>query len=169
MIDAEAAIASAEAALADLRQQRDPMLLPWGEVSAGDPVLVHDVGGSPAYWLVPVRAERRAIGFARIDGRGRVAAIGITCRTPDRIAACPRLVTGLSAAEATAKALAEGGLAPGETLGEPRYVHDGPPGREAWLVETRLGGRPSRWIFVSAAGCYSRPAGVRHGEDPGAE
>jgi hypothetical protein len=162
VIDAAAAEAAASSALAALVRQRDAMLLPWGEVGTGTPVLVHTPEGAPAYWLVPLVAAARAIGFARVDQAGAVAAIGITCRTPGRVEACPRLVTVLSASEALARAK----LRPGETARPPRYVHDGPPGREAWLIETERGGRPHRWIFVTAAGAYDRPAGTPFGSDP---
>lgn len=162
MIGAAAAVASAAAALAVLVRQRDAMLAPWGDVTTGEPVMVETPEGAPAYWLVPLVAASRAIGFARVDAAGRVAAIGVTCRTPGRVQDCPRLVTGLSAAEA----LAAAPLEPGEAASPPRYVHDGPPGREAWLIATRRAGRPHRWIFVTAGGAYARPAGMAHGSDP---
>jgi hypothetical protein len=31
------------------------------------------------------------------------------------------------------------------------YVHDGPPGREAWVIEVSRQGRATRWIFVRRA------------------
>jgi hypothetical protein len=162
VIDAAAAEAAASAALAALVRQRDAMLLPWGEVGTGAPVRVHTPEGAPSYWLVPLVAAARVIGFARVGATGEVAAIGITCRTPGRIEACPRLVTVLSASEALARVR----LVPGETARTPRYVHDGPPGREAWLIETERGGLPHRWIFVTEGGTYDRPAGMPFGSDP---
>jgi hypothetical protein len=74
-----------------------------------------------------------------------------------------------AAPEAAAKARAEIGLQEGETLVTPRFVHDGPPGREAWLMETRQLQRPLRWIFVTPGGCTARRAGARIGGDPGVE
>lgn len=165
MIGEAAASAAAAAALASLARQHDPMLLPWGEVTTGAPLPVHTPGGAHAYWLVPLTSRGRAIGFVRVDAAARVAAIGITCRTPDRIDACPAHVTGLSAEEAAARA----GLRPGETASPARLVHDGPPGREAWLVETWRGGAPARWVFVTAGGCHDRPAGTPHVSAPSCE
>jgi hypothetical protein len=162
VIDGAAAAAEGAAALTALMRSGDALLLPWGNVTVGGPVLVETLAGAPSYWLVPLIAAARAIGFARVDPAGRVAAIGITCRTPGRVEDCPRLVTGLSSAEARARALLE----PGETALPPRYVHDGPPGREAWLIETRRGGLPQRWIFVTPGGAYSRPAGTVPGTNP---
>jgi hypothetical protein len=45
------------------------------------------------------------------------------------------------------------------------FVHDGPPGREAWLVPVAVGGgRITRWIFVSEGGIYERTAGELRAE-----
>jgi hypothetical protein len=169
MIDAGYARRAAADALAAARRDQDPALRPWGRVSVGVPFVVQDVAGSPSYWLVPLVAKQRAIGFVRVDGGGRVIAVGVTCRTPERVAECARHVTGITADEAIAKAQSEVELAAGETLTRPRYVHDGPPGREAWLIETVLGSRPHRWLFASSGGCYERPAGVVLAGSPGRE
>ena len=93
--------------------------------------------------------------------------IGLICRTPDRIEACPSVVTLLTAEEA--ETAAHSLLEPGETASPPRFVHDGPPGREAWLIETRRAGRPARWITVTPGGASPREAGRRIGEDPTVE
>jgi hypothetical protein len=167
MIDAEAALRAAVATLQGMQREGDPLLRPWGKLSPAAPVLVHDVAGTPSYWLVPFVARDRAVAFARVDKRGRTMAIGSACRTPGDIASCPRVVTGITAEEAVARVRAEGRLAPGEAIAETRYVHDGPPGREVWLVATTLDGRPNRWLFVSRAGVYERPAGARVGENLG--
>jgi len=47
----------------------------------------------------------------------------------------------------------------GDSALEPVYVHDGPYGREAWLVEVLRNGRPNRWIFVTPAFIYERTCG----------
>lgn len=165
MIGGDGAREAAAGALAALVAGADAMIAPWPGLTVGAPVVVGDITGAPAYWLVPLEAERRVIGAARVDAGGRVMTIGITCRTPDRIADCPHVVTGLTAEEAAAAVV----LAPGETASPPRFIHDGPPGREAWLVETTKGGRPARWITITPGGTAARPAGVRVGEDPGRE
>jgi hypothetical protein len=165
MIAADRAREAAAGALAALAAEGDAMLKPWPALSVGAPVVVGDIAGAPAYWLVPLEAEARVIGAARVDAGGRVMTIGITCRTPDRIEACPAVVTGLTADEAAAAVVLE----PGETASAPRFIHDGPPGREAWLVETLREGRPARWITITPGGAASRPAGTRVGEDTGRE
>jgi hypothetical protein len=171
MIAADRAREAAAGALAALAAEGDAMLAPWPALSVGAPVMVGDIAGAPAYWLVPLEAPGhlggRVIGAARVDAVGRVMTIGVTCRTPARIADCPRTVTGVTAAEAASAAAAL--LARDETASPPRFVHDGPPGREAWLVETEQGGRPARWITVTQGGAAARPAGARVGEDPGRE
>jgi hypothetical protein len=53
-----------------------------------------------------------------------------------------------------------------ETMAEPMYVHDGPIGREAWLVVIRDHGVPTRWVFVTPGGSYERPAGQVLPESP---
>lgn len=167
MIGSEAARAAAAAALASLRAGGDRSFAAWPEASAGAPVAVSDMGGTASYWLVPLEAHGRAVGAVRVDAAGRVMTIGATGRTPGRIEDCPALVTLLGAGEAGA--MARAALEPGEAAAPARFVHDGPPGREGWLVETRRGGRPARWLLVTPGGVAARPAGVRVGDDPGLE
>jgi hypothetical protein len=114
----------------------------WGSATTGEPVLVHDVDGQPSYWTVPIEADGRVIGFVRVGLDGVVSASGVP---RDRRA----VVTGITEADAAA---AVSSLA--EEIERPVYVHDGPPGREAWLV--RAG---TRRYFVTAAGVRTEPAG----------
>ncbi|WP_144299760.1 hypothetical protein [Elioraea rosea] len=167
MIGRDEARAAAADTLSALLAAHDPLFAPWPEPEAGAPVMVEDLSGAPSYWLVPLEAKGRAIGAARVDERGHVMTIGLICRTPDRIEACPRVVTLLTAEEA--EAAARSVLGPGETASPPRFVHDGPPGREAWLIETSRDARPARWITVTPGGATARPAGQRIGDDPGLE
>jgi hypothetical protein len=74
-------------------------------------------------------------------------------------------VTRIDAGAAAAQAAGRVHGARGETAAAPVYVHDGPPGREAWLVEVSRGGRPTRWIFVTPGAVYERPAGTLQGAD----
>ena len=46
-----------------------------------------------------------------------------------------------------------------ESVAEPVFVHDGPIGREAWLVVISSKTRPHRWVFVTKGGHYERAAG----------
>jgi hypothetical protein len=164
-IDADEAQAVARQEIESAAWQRDAMFQPWRQSSLGSPVLVCTVHREPSYWLVPVMIEGRAAGFVRVLGTGRVAAMGVHYRDVKHIPACPVVVTGITAEEASRKVRSEVHLTPGETSGDPVFVHDGPPGREAWLVETYREGRPARWIFVTPAFIYERPAGELLRED----
>lgn len=167
MIGAREARDAAAGALASVLAARDPLFAPWPEPAVGAPVLVATVAGAPSYWLVPLEVAGRVIGAARIDAQARVMTIGLVCRTPHRIEDCPRVATLLTAEEAAARARTV--LEPGEEALPPRFVHDGPPGREAWLVETRHEGRPARWIVVTQGGATARKAGASAGGGPGVE
>jgi hypothetical protein len=147
--DAAADLAKRE--LAALGGTSDPVAGNWGAAECGDPVLVHDLRRAPSYWLVPVISQGGVAGAIRVMGNGVVAAI-------ERFRQPTQVVTGLDAAQARQRAAER--IASNEVLGEPRYVHDGPPGREAWLVEVLKEDRPVRWIFLNAGGAYERPAGT---------
>lgn len=152
----QAAVEALDSGLAarELANQPDGV---WDEA-----VLVHDISSRPSYWLVPYRVEGRVVGFARVLGDGRLFAIGSTGRRGRRAGDYPREATGLSGDQA--RLAVAGALEPGEVATAPIFVHDGPPGREAWLVETRRDGEPHRWVFVTAAGTYQRPAGQLLGD-----
>lgn len=137
----------------------DPLFAPWRAASTGEPVLVYNLWKQPSYWLVPVVSGGRVIGFIRLLDTGAVSALGAYYRDPGQLENCPGLVTGIDAAEAAREVVARWAVDQGETALEPIYVHDGPPGREAWLVEILRDGRPVRWIFVTPAFVYERPAG----------
>jgi len=168
VIDASNARAVAMEALESFQREDDRVRRAWPNAAIGEPELVHDVAGPPTYWLVPLVAQNRAIGFVRVDGNGRTIAMGTFCQTPDEIEKCPAIVTGITADEAAELARDRGNLTPDETAAQPRFVHDGPVGREVWLVETSRDGAPGRWLFVGRGGLYERAAGVRYG-DPGRE
>lgn len=161
--------AVARAALTERLRAGDPLFAPWQDATVGKAVAVHDVAGPQSYWLVPLVVAGWVIGFVRVGLKGCVEAVGVTCRRRERLKQCPVVATGIPAEEALARVHAEGGLAPDEVLTVPRFVHDGPKGREAWLVESTARGVARRWFFVSSGGIYVRPAGVRHGEDPSVE
>lgn len=139
--------------------QRDPMFAPWRDAFLDQPVLVKDVFKNPSYWLVPVLIQERVAGFVRVLGTGVVAAIGVFYKDPGEIKECPTTVTGIDAREASR--MAEKRIHPeqGEMASDPIFVHDGPPGRESWLIEVIKEGRASRWIFVTPAFVYERAAG----------
>jgi hypothetical protein len=141
--------------------QQDPMFAPWSDASLSQPVLVKTVFKEQSYWIVPVVIQERVAGFVRVLGTGRVAAMGAFYQDLKQIDACPTIVTGIDAAEASRRAEARIDPEQGEVVSGPVFVHDGPPGREAWLIEVLKDGKPSRWIFVTPAFVYERPAGER--------
>lgn len=129
----------------------DPELGHLAMADRGDPVLVRTLTGSPSYWLVPLRADDttdRIVGFVRVLSNGDVGAVG-------RYGG----VTPLSLGPDDVVADIADILHDGEVASEPMLVHDGPPGREAWLVATHIGGVPARMFFVTPAGTYQRSWG----------
>jgi hypothetical protein len=143
----------------------DRLFAPWVESTLGEPVLVRTVFGEPSYWTVPVLLKEAAVGFIRVLGTGRIAALGAFYQDPAEISACPRTVTGIDAARAARKARDRIHLDSGESASEPIYVHDGPQGREAWRIQVLREGRPVRWVFVTPAFVYERAAGEVLDED----
>jgi hypothetical protein len=128
--------------------------------AAGDPVQVHTVFGEPSYWTVPVLDAGHLVGFIRLLRDGRITAAGRFGGSPP-----PQLVTGIPAEEAVRLARPRIHSKRGEIALDPMFVHDGPPGREAWLVPVAVGGgRITRWIFVSKGGIYERTAGELRAE-----
>ena len=137
--------------------ERDSHFAPWARASVGEPVLVSTLRGEPSYWTVPVERDGRVIGFVRVSGTAQVMAAGTFYRDPQRLSSCPSAVTGITAQEAVRLAATAVGASEDE-VDAPSYVHDGPPGREAWLVRVRTGGQ-HKDLFVTAAGAVDRPAG----------
>ena len=159
----------AHGALRSCLIEGDPLFTPWAELEVSDPRLVSDISGNPSYWVVPLLCGRNTVGFVRVLSDGAVLAIGITCRTPETPEACPVPAFAMSPDDVELKLRAKSRLQYGEKRTEPRFVHDGPPGREVWLIETRHNSVPNRWIFVGQAGIYERRAGIIYGSDPGTE
>jgi hypothetical protein len=156
-LSAAQALGIAQKDLAQSPVHQDPLYAPWSNASLEQPILVSTVFKQPSYWLVPVMIKKHAVGFVRVLMTGAVAAIGVLYRDASQIGACPSTVTWLTSTDARVQAQTQ--LQPGETLSEPIYVHDGPPGHEAWLVIVRREGRPQRWLFIGPGGFYERPAG----------
>jgi hypothetical protein len=161
-ITSERALEKAGIELARLQMEDDPLFAPWDRTKLGRPTMVQTVFGEKSYWLVPVELGNKTIGFIRIMGDGKVAAVGTFYQEPTRLDNCPSVVTGITAAEASEKARSLISSERGESGHVPIFVHDGPPGREAWLIEVTVTGKPSRWIFVTPGFTYERPAGVLH-------
>jgi hypothetical protein len=122
--------------------------------------MVRTLKGSPSYWLVPVIITGKTAGFMRVTAAGQVAAFGAYYRKSSELADAPTLVTRIDAKTAAAKAATLIDAGRGEIASAPIYVHDGPEGREAWMIEVSRERRAIRWIFVTPGGVYERPAGT---------
>lgn len=147
-------VRGAAAEQAHVLATRDALFEPWARSTVGEPVLVRTVTGEPSYWLVPVELGNRAIGFVRVTNEGRAVASGAFYRDPGNLDGAPAVVTGITAAEARER-IAEM-LGRDVVVADPVYVHDGPPGREAWLIRVREGDGVTKLLFVTAAGWYER-------------
>jgi len=160
-INTDQALEMAREEIKQLISEGDSMFAPWSDASLGEPVLVRDVFKNPSYWVVPVWIQERVAGFVRVLGTGRVADIGAFYKYPKQIETCPTSVTIIDAGEASRRAEERIHPEQGEVASEPVFVHDGPISRVAWLIEVLLDNKPSRWIFVTPAFVYERPAGER--------
>ena len=145
--------------------ESDPLFHSWGEAVTGEPVLVHTVLAKPSYWIVPVVTSGRVIGAVRVLADGQVATRGVFYAKAGQFDRCPPVVTGLTDTEAFKRATVAVDHNEELSLSRPIFVHDGPIGREAWLVVGSLGQYPVSWIFVGLGGTYERPAGVQLEDD----
>jgi hypothetical protein len=148
MIDADEARRSAVREVRNGPQIDDEQFSAWQGANVGEPQLVHDELGQPAYWLVPIEIQGTTIGAVRILDTGRAAAMIAYRAGSNVLELTPARVLELAAA-----------VAADERLGEVLLVHDGPPGREAWRVEVLVDGKLQRWIFVTPGGTYQRSPG----------
>lgn len=140
--------------------QRDRLFAPLSNASLGKPVLVRNVFGEPSYWLVPLLSEDKLVGFVRVLGDGRIAHIGTFFRDAGGRLEAPPTITGIDASEARIRAAERINRDIGEAAADPVFIHDGPVGKEAWLIEVMRDRVPIRWIFVTPAFIYERPAGT---------
>lgn len=150
-VDASTALHAARGSLVAHQAAGDPVTGEWREAALSDPVLVCSTTRAPSYWLVPVVVGGGVVGALRVDEQARVAAI-------ERFARPQATVTGLDATEVRARVREHLGSVRGAVMGDPVFVHEGPPGREAWMVEVHVPGKPQRRLFVTAAGVYEGPA-----------
>jgi hypothetical protein len=148
MIDADEARASAVREVRSGPQIDDEQFSGWRGANVGEPQLVHDELGQPAYWLVPIESQGTTVGAIRVLGSGRAAAL-IAFRTGSNVLE----LTPARVLELAATVVADDRS---EQLGEVLLV---PPGREAWRVEVLVDGKLQRWIFVTPGGTYQRSPG----------
>jgi hypothetical protein len=158
-VEGEYAKKLAEEELIRTQVQKDRLFAPLSGASMGTPVLVRSVFKEPSYWLIPLLIHGRVGGFVRVLGDGRVARIGTFYRDPKELRGAPLEITGILAAEASRQAEKRKHYDQGESACNPIFVHDGPVGREAWLIEVVGEGIPRRWIFVTPSFIYERLAG----------
>ena len=140
---------------------RDPLFTAWAQATIGNPCLVRTVEGQPSYWSVPVESENRTIGFVRVTQDGKAVAAGALYRDPGKLETAPRTVTGITPEEALQ--LVGDIVGSTDVVGRPTYVHDGPPGREAWMIPVQEPDGTRRILFVTSSGWYERPAGQANG------
>ena len=135
----------------------DPLFEVLRNTTAGNPIMVKNVMKQPSYWIVPLLEEKRIAGFARVLLNGKIAHLGSYLQSSGSEQNMA-VLTGIDSSKAYE--LAGERIRKGvEFSSEPIFVHDGPIGSEAWLVEVSMGGKPNRWIFVSGQSVYERPAG----------
>lgn len=105
------------------------------------------------YWLVAGWSSRTIRALARVLRDGRVATVGqISAPATDAAHAA----TGLSS---TRLASLKGEIAStygGRIVSGPILVHDGPIGREAWMVVLQRESGETLHVFATAGGTYVR-------------
>jgi hypothetical protein len=126
------------------------------QFTVGNLQRVFSLEGNPAYWLAAGLVDGQIQAIARILEDGRVATVG-NCKSP--ATDCAQAVTGLSAHQAKQLMKDLAAQYRGSEILPPTLVHDGPVGREAWLYHARSN-KQDNWIFATAGGTYSRPAGT---------
>lgn len=148
IVDSETALRVAGESLAT--HAHDPDLAALADARLDSPVIVHTTAGEPSYWLVPLRSDDRVVGFARVTADGTVAAIGrYGGSSPLDLDADS--VLSLAADHLTERTVVAG----------PILVHDGPTGREAWMLLVSSEDGPPHRLFVTPAGVYERTADDR--------
>jgi hypothetical protein len=75
LVDADIARAAARREGKTGPYEDDPQFRTWRSAVPGEPQLVHDPRGQPAYWLVPVQCQGTTIGAIRVLASGRAAAL----------------------------------------------------------------------------------------------
>jgi hypothetical protein len=160
MIPAPQALAVARSYFASLLRHDDSsMISPWREAALGDPVLVRTVELEDSFWIVPVERRGQALGYISIGPGGQVLGHAYLYRDPNDLSACPPLATRISAKEA--RELADDLLKTysGARFSDPVFVHDGPHGRLAWMIEVRVEGELVSRVFVTPGHAYERRTG----------
>lgn len=148
MVEARVAQTTARREIETGPQQSDSHFSSWNGAVPGEPQMVHDLSGHPAYWLVPVQQQKTVVGAVRVLADGRPAA-SLAYRGASDLLTMDR-------AEILKRARGVINESKGERVGELILVHDGPPGREAWRVEVIFADEIVKWIFVASGGTYQR-------------
>jgi hypothetical protein len=158
-MDREDAKAQVERELNHFLRNQDPLLMSLKGASIGVPVLVRNIFKQASYWLVPLLVREQLTGFARVLLNGTVAHIGKIGGDSKEATGSSWIITGIDKLEAARRAEERICHDCGELATDPIFVHDGPIGREAWMVEVVKDGNPIKWIFVTPSFIYDRPAG----------
>jgi hypothetical protein len=124
-------------------------------LTPGEPAYVQSADATPGsgYWLVAGWSSSVIRAVARILRDGRVASVGqISAPATDAAEA----VTGLSGARV---ASLKGEIArtySGRIVSDPTLVHDGPVGREAWMLALQRDSGETLHLLATAGGTYVR-------------
>lgn len=137
-----------------------PSFALWSKADLGDAILVMTIHHEPSYWLFPVKIRGKIAGFVRVLRNGRVAQVGSFSSSPGIIKG-PPIITGISQEQAIQKVGARIHLDRDERFSDPVFVHDGPIGMEAWLIEVIKESVPCRRIFVTPTSIYEHAAGMK--------
>ncbi|ABE51644.1 UPF0228 family protein [Methanococcoides burtonii] len=112
----------------------------WKAGTPGTPLLITDIDGNSAYWLVPVEYGGRIIGFIDVSGDGKIQAFGMYgpyCDDPDTLDHVPLMVPEMSADYVMTMAA---GITMNYTdcrMDEPVLVYYEIEGHEAWMLNVR--------------------------------
>lgn len=124
-------------------------------LTPGAPEFVRAAEATPGsgYWLVAGRSDDAIRAVARVLRDGRVATVGhISAPATDAAEA----VTGLSHARVASLTSGIAREHGGRIVSGPVLVHDGPVGREAWLLVLQRESGETLRVFATAGGTYVR-------------
>ncbi len=161
MISEPGVVASAQAYLAGLASWTDPLLRPWRNAKLGDPQLVSTPELEPSFWLVPVVAEDRVLGYIETALDGTSRGHGYFYSDARDLSQCPAVVTRITSEEARKQAQPVLEAYVGGQYSEPVFVHDGPHNRLAWLIEVRKNRDLVSRVFVTPGYVYERRKGEK--------
>lgn len=124
-------------------------------LTPGEPAYVRaaEASAGSGYWLVAGWSNGTISAVARILRDGRVATVGhISAPAADAAEAA----TGLSSARVASQKDEIARAYSGRIVNGPILVHDGPVGREAWMLVLERESGETLHLFATAGGTYVR-------------